>query len=514
MKDSLSIGGIVALAVCVLALAALGGANSARAATFSVRNLNDNGPGSLRQTIAVAAAGDTIVFGVTGTISLASGALTITQDLDIEGPGANKLKISGGHVSRVFVIQTGKVTLAGITITGGLADASSPTPASTGGGVLNYGALTLLNDVVSDNQALGDASVSPSGIPGLSAAGAIASFGILNVTTSQFTGNLARGGDGGRGASAGQAVGGAIGNFGSATIINSQFTGNLARGGDSESGTFDVGAAFGGAIGNAGALAITAGTFSHNQAVGGNGNPGPNSGAGFGGAIFSGSAGAFNAALDVTGSKFDHNNAIGGNNGNLAGVAGSSASGGAIYNAAAPATLTASTLGHNEALGGAGGLGANGGDGFGGGLAAANTESSLTIANCTFEHNTALGGPGGAGGNGGAGQGGGLNGNFGATLAVSGTTVFHNLAQGGDGGSGGNGGNGLGGGLLDDSASTLTLTDAIVTYNQALGGAGGLGANGGEGVGGGVYSLGTFSFDSATIIRKNHASTSNDNLFP
>jgi hypothetical protein len=50
---------------------------------------------------------------------------------------------------------------------------------------------------------------------------------------------------------------------------------------------------------------------------------------------------------------------------------------------------------------------------------------------------------------------------------------------------------------------------ATVTDNLAL--AGGLG---GQGIGGGVYHLGVFSFDSRTIVVKNHAATSNDNVGP
>ena len=39
------------------------------------------------------------------------------------------------------------------------------------------------------------------------------------------------------------------------------------------------------------------------------------------------------------------------------------------------------------------------------------------------------------------------------------------------------------------------------------------GGSDGQGVGGGVYKLGSFSFVVTTVIKKNHASTSNDDLF-
>jgi len=44
-------------------------------------------------------AADTITFSVHGTITL-SGALMIGKSLDIEGPGARHLTISGDHASR------------------------------------------------------------------------------------------------------------------------------------------------------------------------------------------------------------------------------------------------------------------------------------------------------------------------------------------------------------------------------------------------------------------------------
>ena len=63
----------------------------------TVTNTNDSGAGSLRAAIAAAANGDTIDFApaLNGqTITLTSGALTITQSLTISGPGAGNLTIT------------------------------------------------------------------------------------------------------------------------------------------------------------------------------------------------------------------------------------------------------------------------------------------------------------------------------------------------------------------------------------------------------------------------------------
>ena len=42
------------------------------------------------------------------------------------------------------------MTIAGLTIADGLANASSPSSPSSGGGILNLGTLTLYNDVLSE----------------------------------------------------------------------------------------------------------------------------------------------------------------------------------------------------------------------------------------------------------------------------------------------------------------------------------------------------------------------------
>src|SRR6516164_4826570 len=60
--------------------------------TFTVTNLLDTGPGSLRAAVTAANANpgpDAIDFATTGTIPLTSGELDITDSLTINGPGLN-----------------------------------------------------------------------------------------------------------------------------------------------------------------------------------------------------------------------------------------------------------------------------------------------------------------------------------------------------------------------------------------------------------------------------------------
>src|SRR6516164_6372353 len=78
--------------------------------TFTVLNLADGGPGSLRQVVLDAntnPGADVIQFtpGLRGTIALTSGQLSIADDLWINGPGAGRLAVSGNDASRVFQIN-------------------------------------------------------------------------------------------------------------------------------------------------------------------------------------------------------------------------------------------------------------------------------------------------------------------------------------------------------------------------------------------------------------------------
>ena len=104
-------------------------------------NALDSGAGSLRAAIKAASSGDTIVFAPSlngQTITLTSGELAISKSLDIEGPGPDKLAISGNHASRVFNVSQNQkpvtVTIAGLTIENGLA------PNGVGGGILTSAA--------------------------------------------------------------------------------------------------------------------------------------------------------------------------------------------------------------------------------------------------------------------------------------------------------------------------------------------------------------------------------------
>lgn len=72
--------------LCAFLFCVPGATLPARAATFSVSNLNDSGPGSLRQAVvdANSATGDDVITfapAVRGTIALSSGELVIASNI-------------------------------------------------------------------------------------------------------------------------------------------------------------------------------------------------------------------------------------------------------------------------------------------------------------------------------------------------------------------------------------------------------------------------------------------------
>jgi hypothetical protein len=151
--------------------------------TVTVTNTNDSGPGSLRDAIATAAPGDTIDFGVTGTITLSS-TLAIDKDLTISGPGAANLAVSGNNSVVVFATANyTNVTISGLTVSGGF----NASPGGWGGGIRNGGSLTVSDCVITGN------TIPAGGGPG----GGIFNYSSLRILNSVVSGNSAAYGGGG-----------------------------------------------------------------------------------------------------------------------------------------------------------------------------------------------------------------------------------------------------------------------------------------------------------------------------
>ena len=323
------------------------------AATITVNTtddeLNSDGDCSLREAITAAntnagvdgcpagQAGptiDVITFGVTGTITLTGGILTITDDLAINGPGAANLTISGGGTVRVLSLEVASKTLSLSDIT--VADGFD---SYGGGGIWSYGTLTIADSTISGSSA----GSYGGGINNLG--------GTLTVTNSTFSGNSAT-------------IGGGINSAGGAiTITNSTFSSNSAS--DSGAGIFSYSGA---------TLNVMNSTFSGNSAGSNGGGIGNQSTATVTKSTFSGNSafrggGIAEGTLTVTNSTFSGNSA--------------SFQGGGIYSDAS-LTLTNSTFSGNSV-----------GTGEGGGIFN-NSTSTATLANSTFSGNS--GGYGGSGG--------------------------------------------------------------------------------------------------------------------
>ncbi len=120
----------------------------ARRVPSQVTNLDDAGPGSLRQAILDSRTGDTVDFapGLAGTITLTSGELRVFSGLTIAGPGADAITVNAGHAPHVFNLSpAGPMVIAGLTITGGAS-----------GGIYNSsGSLTVRDCVITGNRGVG-----------------------------------------------------------------------------------------------------------------------------------------------------------------------------------------------------------------------------------------------------------------------------------------------------------------------------------------------------------------------
>jgi hypothetical protein len=132
MKTHTHSKGLLSHAVRTLAVGLTLGASltHASAKTYTVKNLDDAGNGSLRSVLLKLESShdgsNTITFksGLNGIITLASPLPAIEKSVSITGPGANKIKVTAFN-GGAFNVVAGVVSLSGLTIEGRGNDASA-----------------------------------------------------------------------------------------------------------------------------------------------------------------------------------------------------------------------------------------------------------------------------------------------------------------------------------------------------------------------------------------------------
>jgi hypothetical protein len=212
-------------------------AGGATASAQVVTNSADSGPGTLRSAITNAAGGAVITFdpNLSGATITLSNTLTINTNLTIDAsalPGG--LQINGNGSVQIFNVASNiTVFLNSLTITNG--NYTNENSFFGGGGILNYGTLTLTNCTLSGNSA---DHVGGQG-------GGIENDGTMTLNQCTLSGN-----------SAGYDGGGIDNDYGgTATLNQCTLSGNSAR--------------FSGGIDNYSELTMNQCTLSGNSATGG-----------------------------------------------------------------------------------------------------------------------------------------------------------------------------------------------------------------------------------------------------
>jgi hypothetical protein len=174
--------------------------------TTIVSNTQNSGAGSLRQAIIDISPNGTITFdpSLSGqTITLGS-TLVINKNMVIDANDLDQpVTISGGGAVRVFDVNPGvTATLNFLKISNG--NSSEASDAGSGGGISNWGTLTLLSCTITDNQSAWNG-------------GGIRNRGDLELVTSMVSWNQA------------EYYGGGVHNSGTLTVTNSDIFGNTAN---------------------------------------------------------------------------------------------------------------------------------------------------------------------------------------------------------------------------------------------------------------------------------------------
>jgi hypothetical protein len=303
--------------------------------TVQATNLNDAGAGSLRNTLAGAPPGAVVTLALSGTLPLRSRIL-ISRNITIQGPGADKLTIDGGGVTRLFFIQSGTVSMSGLTLANGLGKGGNAFGGGAGAGMggaifQNNGALTLTGGTLTGNKALGGSQIGSRPLGG------------AGFSDAPFNDNGAEGGDlGGVGGVVDPSLKGGNGGDGAGGGAGLQQPGNggFAGGGGGlgiGSGSGIGGTGGSGGFGGGGGFGFTAGKGGF---AGGSGAGG---GAGLGGAVFT-----RRGSLTLTNVTFSANTAEGGSGGNK-GSNGQGKGGALFVLAGATATATGTNFSKSAA---------------------------------------------------------------------------------------------------------------------------------------------------------------------
>ena len=254
--------------------------------TFMVTNINDSGPGSLREAIADANANpgaDLISVSANGTLLLLSPLPVVTDSVTIQGPGSSLFAVDGNNSFRGLDLSAADVILADLTIQHGVVTGS----AEYGAGIRSSGTLTLDRVEVIDNTAQshgagifssGNLTITDGGIRNNTSTngigGGLRSLGTTVISGTQILGNASQGDGGGIYAlsvldltnalfqdnycTATSCDGGGLFSFSHTSIQDSQFVSNTAQ--DQAGG-----------VSAPGVLTISGSLFQNNQAVFGTG---------------------------------------------------------------------------------------------------------------------------------------------------------------------------------------------------------------------------------------------------